>query len=55
MWLSTPPGWGKKKSLTMAMLYGILRAFEVGNPSRSGVSIEQLHYEHLIRFTAEQQ
>jgi hypothetical protein len=24
MWLSTPPGWGKKKSLTMAILYGIV-------------------------------
>lgn len=24
MWLSTPPGCGKKKSLTIAMLYGIL-------------------------------
>ena len=51
MWLSTPPGWGKKKSLTMAMLYGILMAFEVGDPSRSGLRTEQLHHEHLIHIT----
>ena len=51
MWLSTPPGWGKKKSLTMAMLYGILRAFQVGDPSRSGLRTEKLHHEHLIHPT----
>lgn len=26
MWLSTPPGCGKKKSLIIAMLYGIIVA-----------------------------
>ena len=35
MWLSTPPGCGKKKSLTMAMLYGILRAQGVGKCQNS--------------------
>ena len=38
MWLSTPPGWGKKLSLTIAMLYGMMKYGTLFNQYLVGVA-----------------